>query len=134
MVKRITDEELNKLPEKNRLHILATRAKYGNNRWWDADDLRILAYYQLQEEILMVPFAEFHKGVEQLLGRPVWTHEFGSIGILDLIEESEKSFVLVQSGESTETTPDYKARKTAESIQKLRVFAEKNNKTIIGIA
>jgi hypothetical protein len=33
----------------------------------------------LFEERLVMPFAEFHKGIEELLGRSVWTHEFAFI-------------------------------------------------------
>lgn len=132
MVERITDEMLAKLPEKGKNRILAKMQKYGNNAWWNADDLRILAYFQLKEETLMVTFDEFHEGVEMLLGRPVWTHEFG-INIEGLIEEAEKAFTLVQSGGSTETTPEYKARKTTEMLEELRNFAEKNNKEVIVI-
>lgn len=124
MAQRITDEILNKLPKKDKSKILSNMRKYENNKWWDADDLRVLAYYQLKEETLMVAFDEFHKGVEMLLGRPVWTHEFG-INIKGLIEEAEKAFALVQSGESTETTSEYKARKTTEMLEGLRNFAKK---------
>lgn len=127
MVKRVTDEELNKLPEENRLRVIGVKAKYGDNNWWDADDLRILAYYQLKEDTLIVPFHEFQKGVMQLLGRPVWTNEFSSINITGLIEESEKAYVLVQSGESTDTSPEYKFQKFTESMRSLQNFADKNN-------
>lgn len=35
------------------------------------------ALFQVQQDCLCMPFAEFHKAMEQTLGRPVWTHEFG---------------------------------------------------------
>lgn len=57
MVKRITDEMLAKLLEKDKNRIFSENAKI-----WDSDDLRILAYYQLKEEMLMVAFGEFYKG------------------------------------------------------------------------
>lgn len=34
------------------------------------------AKLQLQQPRLCMPFSEFHKAVEQSIGRPVWTHEF----------------------------------------------------------
>ena len=34
--------------------------------------------FQLQQRRLCMDFASFHEGVEALLGRPVWTHEFAS--------------------------------------------------------
>ena len=35
------------------------------------------AYFQLHEDLLCMPFEVFHKSVEEALGRPVWSHEFG---------------------------------------------------------
>ena len=36
-----------------------------------------LASFQMVQDKLCVPFGEFHKAVEEVLERPVWTHEFG---------------------------------------------------------
>jgi len=38
--------------------------------------------FQLFQQRLCMPFHEFHKAVEATLGRPVYTHEFGSGGRL----------------------------------------------------
>ena len=35
------------------------------------------AKFQMQEDLLCMPFGVFHKAVEETLGRPVYTHEFG---------------------------------------------------------
>lgn len=35
--------------------------------------------FQIFEEKLCMPFSVFHRSVERVLGRPVWTHEFASI-------------------------------------------------------
>lgn len=35
--------------------------------------------FQLFEDRLCMPFSEYHKAIEEVLGRPVWTHEFASI-------------------------------------------------------
>lgn len=35
------------------------------------------ASFQMVQDKLCMPFAEFHKAVEDVLERPVWTHEFG---------------------------------------------------------
>lgn len=35
------------------------------------------AVFQIVQHKLCMPFGEFHKAVEQTLGRPVYTHEFG---------------------------------------------------------
>ncbi len=63
-------------PERRQL-LLDVMHGYGENKWWLSEDLRTVAYHQLHENRLLVDFSKFHKGVELLLGRPVWTHEFG---------------------------------------------------------
>jgi hypothetical protein len=45
--------------------------------WWRDLDARSIVKFQLFEELLCMPFDEFHKAIEEALGRPVWTHEFG---------------------------------------------------------
>ncbi len=57
--------------------VQAVKDTYGDNHWWDSDDLRTLGYYQMQEPILILPFQQFHAAAEFLLQRPIWTHEFG---------------------------------------------------------
>ena len=44
---------------------------------WQKLDARQRAAFQLGQDKLCMPFAEFHKAVEDALGRPVFTHEFG---------------------------------------------------------
>lgn len=39
-----------------------------------------LAGFQLWQEYLCVPFDRFHEAVQKTLGRPVYTHEFGTEG------------------------------------------------------
>jgi len=68
--------------------ITNTKIKYGDNEWWK-QDLKTMAYFQLQEPILIVPFATFHKGVEKLLNRSVFTHEFANPQ--SLIDEANKT-------------------------------------------
>ena len=48
----------------------------GESGWWKELPLEEAARFQLFEKQLCMPFGEFHKWVEQLLGRSVWTHEF----------------------------------------------------------
>lgn len=38
---------------------------------------RQIAEFQLMQDHLCVPFDVFHKAIEEALGRPVFTHEFG---------------------------------------------------------
>lgn len=51
-------------------------AFHGSGAWkkWDA---KTLAMFQMEQDCLCVPFSEFHKAIEETLGRPVFTHEFG---------------------------------------------------------
>jgi hypothetical protein len=53
--------------------------KLYESEWWkDASDYDIVKF-QLFEDLLCVPFGEFHRAIEKVLGRPVWTHEFAFI-------------------------------------------------------
>ena len=55
-------------------------AKYWKEHdWWNSNDPADVASGQICEQILMVKFDVFHEGMEKLLGRPVWTHEFADV-------------------------------------------------------
>lgn len=45
--------------------------------WWKGKSAREIAEFQLFTEELCCPFGVFHGAVEDVLSRPVWTHEFG---------------------------------------------------------
>lgn len=62
--------------ERRQNNCLTAMSKYGENHWWLSQDTLEIAKYQLSEDILLVPFDKFHKGLEKLLGRPVFTSEF----------------------------------------------------------
>lgn len=49
-------------------------AKSG--KWKEMSD-RELVGFQLYQRLLCVPFSVFHGKIEKVLGRPVYTHEFG---------------------------------------------------------
>lgn len=40
------------------------------------------------DTVLTVDFMDLHKRIEQLVGRPVWTHELGTDGLTNLIREA----------------------------------------------
>lgn len=63
----------------------------GENHWWLSKDKRVLAYHQLKNDRLMVPFGEFHEALEVLLDRPIWTHEF-ALNYEMLVKEAEEAF------------------------------------------
>lgn len=50
-------------------------ALYNSGKWhnWSAKQIVALQLYQNK---LCVDFSAFHEAVEEVLGRPVWTHEF----------------------------------------------------------
>lgn len=52
------------------------------SRVWQRMPIERAALIQLQEKLLFMPFDEFHRGVEALLGRSVWTHEFAKPALL----------------------------------------------------
>ena len=45
------------------------------------------AMFQMVQECLCMPFGEFHQAIQTTLGRPVYTHEFGSAGRIGLMQE-----------------------------------------------
>ena len=51
---------------------------YETKAWekWSAEEI---AKFQLFQDRLCMPFDVFHKAVEEVLGRPVWNHEFASV-------------------------------------------------------
>lgn len=59
---------------------LTEREAYGiaETRFWESDEWTPteLALMQLNQRRLVMDFSVFHQSVENLLERPVWTHEF----------------------------------------------------------
>lgn len=49
----------------------------ADSGWWQGKTAREIVAVQLYEDLLCMPFSEFHRAVEEALGRPVYTHEFG---------------------------------------------------------
>lgn len=54
----------------------------ANTRWWVECSHEEIVRFQLFTRELCMPFEVFHEAMEKTLGRPVWTHEFGSCGRL----------------------------------------------------
>ena len=44
--------------------------------WWEVAMANEIVAFQLYEDRLCLPFDKFHEAVEEVLGRPVFTHEF----------------------------------------------------------
>ena len=49
----------------------------AKSHWWIGKTFREIAEFQLFTAELCCPFGVFQEAVEESLGRPVWTHEFG---------------------------------------------------------
>lgn len=50
--------------------------RLAESGWWKTKSAAEAALFQLQQDRLSMPFDEFHRVVEEALGRGVWTHEF----------------------------------------------------------
>jgi hypothetical protein len=50
---------------------------FGEGGEWKAWTPLQRAAFQMTQEMLCMPFDEFHKAITEALGRPVYTHEFG---------------------------------------------------------
>ena len=51
-------------------------AFYENKAWESMTD-RQRAEFQMEQDLLCMPFDVFQASMESAIGRPVWTHEFG---------------------------------------------------------
>lgn len=60
---------------------------YGRSEAWKALSDRERACFGMAQTLLCMPFSELHGAVERTLGRPVYTHEFGSAGRGRIIAE-----------------------------------------------
>ena len=47
------------------------------SEFWKSLTTEEIAKFGLFEDRLCMPFDVFHEAIEKVLGRPVWTHEFG---------------------------------------------------------
>ena len=59
----------------------------AKTKWWEKATAHEIVQFQLFEPILCCPFSIFHGAVELVLKRPVYTHEFGSVGTPRLQDE-----------------------------------------------
>ena len=48
----------------------------AKSAWWKTKTASEIVGFQLFEERLCCPFSEFHKAMEEVFGRPIFTHEF----------------------------------------------------------
>lgn len=77
----------------------------------------------MKEAILLGTFDHFHESIELLLGRPVYSHEFG-ISHEKLLQEAERAWTY-QVGVTSDLE---RQERVVEAIDDLRDWAKKNNK------
>lgn len=51
--------------------------RVGTLEIWKRWPIQMQAKIQLEQDLLFMPFGDFHHAIEVALGRPVFTHEFG---------------------------------------------------------
>lgn len=51
--------------------------EFYNSKLYEDWTPRQIAEFQMEQNLLCVPFDLFHESMEKALGRPVFTHEFG---------------------------------------------------------
>lgn len=126
-IKKIFGKEL---PQKNIDTLKTAMQKYGDNQWWESKDSLEIAKYQIFEDILMTDFSTFHEGVEKLLGRGVYTHEFG-LNVEGIRQEAREAIERMANGK---TLDDKVAQqREAKGIKTLFDYADKTGKPVIGV-
>ena len=48
----------------------------AETEWWKECTDEEIFEFQLNTDLVCMPWGEFHRAAESALGRPVWTHEF----------------------------------------------------------
>ncbi|MFA5173551.1 MAG: hypothetical protein WC438_00030 [Candidatus Pacearchaeota archaeon] len=116
------------LSQENIDNIRNAMLKYGENYWWESKNPVEIAMYQVFEEILMTDFSLFHKGLEKLVGRPVWTHELG-LNIEGIREEARLGINRLKTGMGV----SYEQRDEAiiRSIKMLEDYCNKTGKKFL---
>jgi len=66
--------------------------KLYNSKWWEGKTAKEIVDFQLYEDKLCVEFPVFHKAMEQVLGRPVYTHEFADQKALQEEYEGKREY------------------------------------------
>lgn len=105
--------------------------KYGLNKWWESEDPLQVALYQIFEPTLLVDFSLFHQGLEELLDRPVFTHELG-LNYEGLKREAELSIERFQKG-INKISDEQREEFIKRSIGMLEDYCKKNNKRLLKI-
>lgn len=63
--------------EKQKQMTPAEAKSFGESKVWESWTYEQIVRLQLFQMQLCVPWAIFHEAIEKVLGRPIYTHEFG---------------------------------------------------------
>ena len=118
------------LPKKN-VDALRTAMQKYDTRWWESRDSVEVARYQVFEDILMTDFGLFHEGVEKLVGRHVYTHEF-NLNVNGLRQEAREAITRMDAWKPLDER--VAAEREYQGIKTLTDYAQKTGKPVIGIA
>ena len=118
------------LPPANIDKLKNAMQKYGDNFWWESKDPVQVAMYQIFEDILMVDFSTYHEGLETIVGRPVYTHEFG-LTVEGLRKEAQLGLKRLKKGIGT--SDEYKETMVRRSIEALEDYCKKTGKQFLVI-
>ena len=61
-----------------------------NSNWWLSKSPQEIVKFQMNEDLLCMPFDLFHAAVEEVLDRSVYTHEFAFEKFRDEVKELVK--------------------------------------------
>lgn len=70
-------ESLNLKNEYLKNDIVKLLDSYNDQKWWLSTNIKARAYGQLFEPKLIIPFDDMCQGMNMILKRPVFTHEYG---------------------------------------------------------
>ena len=118
------------LPQKN-VDTLRTAMQKYDTRWWESRNPVEVARYQVFEDILMTDFSTFHEGVEKLVGRPVYTHEFG-LNVNGLRQEAREAIARME-GKGKPLDERVASEREYQGIKTLTDYAQKTGKPVIGV-
>ena len=119
------------LAQKNVDALRGAMQKYGSNHWWESKDPVEVARYQVFEDTLMTDFSTFHEGVEKLVGRPVYTHEFG-LNVEGVRQEAREAIARME-GKTGTLDDKVAAERELNGIKTLTDYAARTGKPVIGI-
>ena len=112
-------------PQKQQALLQAMNA-HGENHWWESDNAKTRAYYQTMEiqqsGLSFYDFRQYHRDIEALLGRSVYTHEIFVTDITPLIQEVERAW---RWGVGVTSEQERQEREN-ESIQRAQQWASDN--------